>query len=128
LLDGRVDDRHRRGGQAEAPAPDDPGNPTVDFHGETRRNDTHESNTDPEARLARKSGGHESKLAYCGNVISENRNGLLVDTELVQCSGTAEREAALQMAGCIRDRVRVTVAADKGKGMTPEILWRGCAI
>src|ERR1700735_2174850 len=75
--------------------PDDPGNPTVNFHGEKRRNDTHESTTDPEARLARKSGGHESKLAYCGNLLIENRNGLVVDTELLQCSGTAERDAAL---------------------------------
>jgi hypothetical protein len=66
----------------------------VDFHGEERRNNTHASTTDPEARLARKSGGHELKLAYCGNVLIENRNGLVVDTELVLCSGTAERDAA----------------------------------
>src|SRR6516225_5181485 len=63
-----------------APPTDDPGNPTVDFHGEKRSNETHESKTDPDARLARKSGGHESKLAYCGNVLIENRNGLVVDT------------------------------------------------
>jgi transposase len=56
-----------------APPPEDPGNPTVDFHGEQRRNDTHESTTDPEAQLARKSSGHEAKLAYCGNVLIENR-------------------------------------------------------
>jgi hypothetical protein len=80
------------------PPPDDPGNPTVNFHGETRSNDTHESTTDPDARLARKSGGHESKLAYCGNVMIENRNGLVVDTELLQCNGTAERDAAMLMA------------------------------
>jgi hypothetical protein len=54
--------------------PEDPGNPSIDFHGQERRNDTHASTTDPEARLARKSGGHESKLAYCGNVLIENRN------------------------------------------------------
>src|SRR5437588_6899068 len=54
------------------PPPDDPGNPTVNFHGEKRSNDTHESTTDPDARLARKSGGHEAKLAYCGNVMIEN--------------------------------------------------------
>src|SRR5690349_3314780 len=64
------------------PPPEDPGNPTVDFHGETRSNDTHASKTDPQARLARKGSGHESKLAYCGNVLIENRNGLVVDTEL----------------------------------------------
>jgi transposase len=94
--------------------PDDPGNPSVDFHGEERRNDTHESTTDPEARLARKSGGHESKLAYCGNLLIENRNGLVVDTELLQCSGTAERDAALRMAERIEGVGRVTLAADKG--------------
>jgi transposase len=53
----------------QAPPPDDAGNPTVNFHGEKRSNDTHQSTTDPEARLARKSSGHESKLAYCGNVL-----------------------------------------------------------
>src|SRR6202167_4899877 len=58
----------QRQDQGPMPPPEDPGNPSVDFHGEERRNDTHASTTDPEARLARKSGGHESKLAYCGNV------------------------------------------------------------
>ena len=86
----------------------------MNFHGEKRSNDTHESKTDPDARLARKSGGHESKLAYCGNAMIENRNGLVVDTELVQSSGTAERDAALLMAGCIPGTGRATVAGDKG--------------
>jgi hypothetical protein len=99
----------------KTPPPEDGGsNPTVNFHGDERRNDTHRSTTDPEARLARKSGGHESKLAYCGNVLIENRNGLVVDTELVLCSGTAERDAALEMAGRIAGDQRVTVGADKG--------------
>ncbi|MDQ2926078.1 MAG: IS5 family transposase [Acidobacteriota bacterium] len=93
---------------------DDPGNPSVDFHGETRRNETHESTTDADARLARKSGGHEAKLAYCGNVLIENRNGLVVDAELLQANGTAERDAALLMAERIEGSQRVTVAADKG--------------
>jgi transposase len=96
-----------------APPPDDPGNPTVDFHGEKRSNDTHESTTDPDARLARKSGGHEAKLAYCGNVMIENRNGLVVDTELLQCNGTAERDAAMMMAERVEGIERITVAADK---------------
>ena len=100
--------------QSEKPPVDDPGNPTVDFHGERRSNDTHESTTDADARLARKSGGHEAKLAYCGNVLIENRNGLVVDTELLQANGTAERDAALLMAERIAGRQRVTVAADKG--------------
>jgi transposase len=104
----------QRKDRGPTPPPEDPGNPTVDFHGEERRNDTHASTTDPEARLARRSGGHESKLAYCGNVLIENRNGLVVDTELVLCNGTAERAAALEMASRIADDQRVTVGADKG--------------
>jgi transposase len=96
------------------PPKDDPGNPTVNFHGETRSNDTHESTTDPDARLARKSGGHESKLAYSGNAMIENRNGLVVDAELFQCNGTAERDAALLMAERIETPARATVAGDKG--------------
>jgi transposase len=103
----------QRKDQPELPPPDDPGNPTVNFHGEKRSNDTHESKTDPEARLARKSGGHESKLAYCGNVMIENRNGLVVDAELLPPSGTAERDAAMLMAERIEGTERVTVAADK---------------
>lgn len=95
---------------------DDPGNPTVDFHGEKRSNETHESTTDPDSRLARKSGGHEAKMAYCGNVIIENRHGLVVDTELLQCNGTAERDAAMLMlmAERLEGTHRVTIAADKG--------------
>ena len=100
--------------QNQVPPPEDPGNPTIDFHGEERRNDTHESTTDPEARLAKKSSGHESKLAYCGNVLIENRNGLVVDTALVMASGTAERDAAVEMAERIEGDKRVTVGADKG--------------
>ena len=102
--------------QAEPPPADtdDPGNPTVNFHGETRCNETHESKTDPEARLARKGGGKEAKLSYCGNVLIENRNGLVVDAELRQASGTAERDAATAMAENIGNTGRVTVAADKG--------------
>jgi transposase len=93
---------------------DDPGNPTVNFHGEKRSNETHQSTTDPDARLARKSGGHEAKLAYLGNVLMENRNGLVVDTETLQCNGTAERDAALLMTEALPGTKRVTVAGDKG--------------
>lgn len=98
----------------EMPPPDDRGNPTVNFHGETRSNDTHQSKTDSDARLARKSGGHEAKLAYTGNVLIENRNGLVVDTELLQSNGTAERDAAMLMVERIDGDERVTLAADKG--------------
>jgi transposase len=103
----------QRKDRGDEPPADDPGNPTVDFHGEKRSNDTHESTTDADARLARKSGGHEAKLSYCGNVVIENRNGLVVDTELLQCNGTAERDAAMLMAERLDGDGRVTLAADK---------------
>jgi transposase len=104
----------RKGKTEEPPHDGDPGNPAVDFHGEKRSNETHESKTDPDARLARKSGGHEAKLAYCGNVLIENRNGLVVGTELLLCHGKAERAAGLLMTERIEGFARVTVAADKG--------------
>src|SRR5438093_9876554 len=93
--------------------PDDPGNPTVDFHGEKRSNETHESTTDPDALLARKGSGKEAKLSYNGNLLIENRNGLIVTTELFQANGTAERDAALVMLEKIPGERRVTVGADK---------------
>jgi len=67
------------------------------FRGETRSNDTHQSKTDPDARLYRKGGGQEARLGYLGHVMMENRNGLIVDALLTQADGTAEREAALIM-------------------------------
>src|SRR3989442_5789149 len=75
--------------------PDDPGNATVDFHGEKRSNQTHASNTDPDAKMARKGKGKEAKLSYNGNLLVENRNGLIVNTEVFEANGTAERDAAL---------------------------------
>src|SRR4051794_7037174 len=92
----------------------DTSNPTVNFHGEERSNDTHESNTDPDARLARKGSGKEAKLSYCGNLLIENGNGLIAQTELLQANGTAERDAALHMLEQISAEQRVTVGADKG--------------
>src|SRR5262249_52749030 len=94
--------------------PDDPGNPSIDFHGETRSNETHESTTDPDALLARKGSGKEAKLSYTGNLLVENRNGLIVTTELFQANGTAERDAGLVMLEQIPGEQRVTVGADKG--------------
>src|SRR6266852_6547723 len=82
--------------KASAP-PDDPGNPTVNFHGEKRSNQTHESTTDPDAKLARKGHGKEAKLSYNGNLLVENRNGLIINTEVFEANGTAERDAALVM-------------------------------
>jgi transposase len=104
--------RPKDGGRQQPP--DDPGNPTVNFHGERRTNQTHESRTDPEARLARKGDGKESKLSFSGNVLIENRHGLVMDTELIEANGTAERDAALLMAERIAGTNRVTLAGDKG--------------
>jgi transposase len=103
----------QRKGEKKAP-PDDPGNPSVDFHGEKRSNQTHESTTDPDALLARKGNGKEAKLSYNGNALTENRNGLVVNTETLQANGTAERDAALLMRQQIPGTDRVTVGADKG--------------
>ena len=94
--------------------PDDPGNPSVDFHGERRGNATHQSTTDPEARLARKGAGKEARLCYAGHVAMDNRHGLVVNTRLTQARGTAEPAAALAMAAEIPRWGRVTPGADKG--------------
>ncbi len=96
--------------------PDDPGNPTVDFHGDRRTNATHQSTTDPEARLARKGTGKEAKLCFSGHVLMENRHGLCVDLQIAAATGTAERDTALQM---LRRQARrgirpTTLGADKG--------------
>jgi len=102
----------RRDAPPGAP-PDDPGNPSVDFHGERRRNDTHVSTTDPEARLHRKGPGREAKLAYLGHVLLDNRHGLVANVGVTSATGTAEREAALWLleAGAPAGS---TVGADKG--------------
>ena len=94
--------------------PDDPGNATVDFHGEKRSNQTHASKTDPDAKMARKGKGKEAKLSYNGNLLVENRNGLIVNTEVFEANGTAERDAALVMLEQIPGTRQVTVGGDKG--------------
>jgi transposase len=94
--------------------PDDPKNPTVNFHGEKRSNDTHESTTDKEARLAKKK-GKEARLSYSGHALMENRNGLLVGFQIDEANGFAERRNALKMLedSAVKDR-RITVGGDKG--------------
>jgi transposase len=94
--------------------PDDSGNPTVDFHGEGRSNRTHESKSDPEAQLARKGQGKEAKLSYSGNLLVENRNGLIVSSRVWEATGIAERYAALEMLQDVPGIGRVTVGGDKG--------------
>ncbi|MCW6512756.1 IS5 family transposase [Lichenifustis flavocetrariae] len=95
--------------------PSDPGrNGERDFRGEKRSNETHQSVTDPEARLYRKSDGQPAKLCYLGHVLMENRNGLIVDAELTQATGWAERAAAEAMVETTAPAGGVTLGADKG--------------
>lgn len=105
--------RAKDGGD-EPPAPGRNGE--RDFHGEKRANDTHESTTDPDAKLFRKGNGQPAKLCFMGHALMENRSGLVVQAHLSQASGTAEREAAIHMVnrqspGSSR---RITLGADKG--------------
>jgi hypothetical protein len=100
--------------KASAPPPDDPGNPSVDFHGQKRSNETHESKTDPDAKLARKGPGKEAKLSYSGNLQVENRHGLIVNAEVLEANGRAERDAALVMLEQVAGDGRITVGGDKG--------------
>jgi transposase len=112
--------KHRR----KLLAPDDPRrgapddglrNPTLDFHGERRRNTTHTSTTDPDARLAKKAKGREAQLAYQATLLMENRHGLAVGACVTAATGTAERENAVTLVERARyRRVRITVGGDKG--------------
>jgi transposase len=97
----RSDDDHNNNGDG------------VNFHGERRRNQTHESKTDPDARLYRKGQGKEAKLCYAGHVVMENRNGLAVVGQVTKATGTAEREAAMAMLRDMDSDQRVTVGTDK---------------
>jgi transposase len=94
--------------------PDDPGNPSVDFHGEKRTNQTHASTTDPEAKLMCKGPRQTAKLSYAAHTLMENRHGLLVDIRVTEANGFAEREAALAMLDERKLRKGlITVGADK---------------
>ena len=118
-----------------AEAPDDPGNPTVDFRGERHSNATHASTTDPEARLARRRKGKEARLVFMGHALMENRNGLLVHFQVTQATGTAERDAvrvlldeARERGFCPRtlgadksDDTRACVAAMRKRRVTPHV-------
>jgi transposase len=116
----------KKEGADDPPPSDDPGNPTVNFHGETRTNATHASTTDPDAKLARKGAGKEAKLSYTGHVLMENRNGLAVDVTVRLATGTAERDAAFDMAAYIPGDGRVTVGGDKNYDTADMVeKWRG---
>ena len=114
--------------------PDDRGNPTVNFHGQKRSNETHESTTDPEAKLARKGNNQPAKLSYLANALMENRNGLIVDLRVDTANGHGERIGALALLDKhVGDRIGVTLGADAGydaadfvealreRGVTPHI-------
>lgn len=106
--------KHNKGGKGPR-GPSNPSNPTVDFHGETRSNETHESTTDPEAKLFRKGKGKPAQLCYGGHALMENRNGLLVDLRISEANGTAERDyALLMMVEELEGSRQITVGADKG--------------
>ena len=112
------------------PGPPPPGrNPEVSFHGQRRTNQTHASTTDPEARMARKSNGTAAKLSYTGHLLMEHRNALLVDIELSEATGYAERDTALEMLGRLpATKRRRTLAGDKGydtKDFVAELRDRG---
>jgi transposase len=107
----RKDDDHD---PLNPPPVDRSSNPTVNWHKEKRSNQTHQSRTDPMARLYKKTRGAEARLGYLGHVLTENRNGLVVDVRLTQASGIAEREAALEMVGRKPALKRITVGGDRG--------------
>ena len=127
--------RPRDEAPGDRPPPDDPGNPTVNFHGEPRTNQTHASTTDPEARLMRKGAGKEAKLVFAGHALTENRHGLVVDVRVTEATGTAEPEAALAMVDAQQETGMpiATVAGDKAydratfvdelreRGVTPHV-------
>lgn len=104
-----------RAGVQPPPTDSDAGNPSVDFRGQRRTNDTHASTTDADAKLYKKAKGQEAKLAFLGHVLMENRHGLVVETRLTAATGTAEREAALEMVEAKRKQKpgRLTVGGDK---------------
>jgi hypothetical protein len=97
LLSARVRwlSEFQRKHQKNPPPPDGPGNPTVKFHGEKRSSQIHESKTDPDAKLARNGNGKEAKLSHNGNMLMENRKGIILNTEAFEAHGTRERDAAL---------------------------------
>jgi transposase len=106
--------KNQDGERQDPPPPDAGRNPTVNFRKQQRRNDTHQSLTDPEALLYRKSSGTEAKLVFAGHLLTENRNGLVVDVRLTQATGRAERDAAVEIMEQKPAWKRVTLGGDKG--------------
>jgi len=90
---------------------DDPGNPTIYFRGQKRKNDTHQSTTDPEAKMYRKRSGKEAKLSFMGHVLVDNLHSLVAESAFTQATGTAEREAGVSML----KKLKRTLSRDKGR-------------
>jgi len=113
LLEAWASHKSFRPKDEDPPPPSgDPKNPAVNFRGERRKNDTHASTTDPDARLYRKGDGQPARLVYMGHVLMENRSGLVVDTEVTPADGYGERHAALTMVEAVPGD-RVTLGGDK---------------
>ena len=125
----------RRNGDTPTTTDLDPGNPSVDFHGEKRSNATHQSTTDSEARLLKKGKGKEAKLVFMAHALMENRNGMLVDFQTTQATGTAERDMTPVLLEAAKERgfhprtlggdkgydTRDCVAAVRAQGVTPHV-------
>jgi transposase len=120
----------KTGNDNDNPPPDPKGhsekNPEVNFHGEQRSNTTHSSTTDPEARLAKKSEGSEAKLSYCGNLVTENRNGLVMVAELTTAHGTAERDMVSIMVEQIPSAKRRALRFQGSEGISQS--HKGCRV
>jgi IS5 family transposase len=116
LLDAWASHKSFRPRQDEPPTGPG-GNPAVDFRGQRRTNATHQSRTDPDARLYKKAQGRAAQLGYLGHVLLEHRSGLIVDAMVTPADGHGERDAALVMLERRPGRHRLTVAADKGYDM-----------
>jgi transposase len=113
LLEAWASQKSFRPRDADPPATGG-GNPTVNFHGQRRTNATHQSTTDPDARLYKKARGREARLGYLGHVLMEHRSGLIVQAMVTPADGHGERDAAVVMVERVPGRHRITVAADKG--------------
>ena len=110
LIDAWASHKSFRPKDEDSPPPDG----GADFRGQKRTNDTHESTTDPQARLARKGAGKEAKLSYGGHILVENRNGMIMDSEVAIVHGNGETISGLAMLERLPGAHRVTIAADKG--------------
>jgi transposase len=125
----------RRDGEPPKVTDGDPGNPSIDFHRERRSNATHQSTTDPEARLFKKGKGKEAKLTFLAHALMENRNGLLADFQLTEATGTAERDVVPKLLDQARERhfrpktlggdknydTKACVADLRERGVTPHV-------